>query len=653
MDSFIANANSGMIDLGNEPPLGLDQHVEEPVDPRRISIRWLAATVLTALSGASLMGGAVYAALDGEYRFASFPEMARIALKAASDRASNITGKSDRISLLSEPASARQIIRVSTTTRVGEREIVRVRPFVRVATNLTLSPTAFAANVPPFNPVKLMAESDAEPTNDDTPQAEPSADLTIVMRDLSQLPSTGRIAGTLRNDDILMKLREAMEQDGSSTKNAAASPRSGISSAFGTRLAYAIEGGGRFTPEPMPTTFENMNTVGKSAAGITGGNNWTERTIIVRKGENLTTILHDIGAIPDDMRAFLYAFGARGRDNGLKEGQRVRLLLELSEEGKGKPLRVSIFSDQGHEATVALSDMGKYVAVEESHDMDFSKFTNEESDEGKGIRLYQSIYETALKNEIPPAMIDNIIRTLSFDVDLQRRVRAGDSFDVLYAGDEVEGQDSVLYASINLGGEARRYYRFQTTDDGIVDFYDEAGKSAKKFLVRKPMGGGIFRSGFGARNHPILGINRTHTGVDWADDTGTPIFAAGNGVILNAEWNSGGYGRHIEIQHLNGYVTTYSHLSAFARGIDEGVKVRQGQVIGYVGSTGLSTGPHLHYEVKINDTFVDPMRIKLPRGRELQGLILDQFERERKRVDGILERSPGLPRIPQAQSASR
>jgi murein DD-endopeptidase MepM/ murein hydrolase activator NlpD len=643
-----------MVDLGNEPPLGLDQHVEEPVDPRRISIRWLAATVLTALSGASLMGGAVYAALDGEYRFASFPEMARIALKAAGERVSNLAGKSDRISLISEHASARQTIRVSTTTRIGEREIVRVRPFVRVATNLTLSPTDLAANVPPFNPVKLMAEADAGSANDETPQAEPSGDLTIVMRDLAQVPPSVRIVGAVGNDDILMKLREAIDVAGASGKSVSAYPRFGTASPFGNRLAYAIEGDGRSMPDSMSAVVENMSTVGKTGAGTTGGNSWTERTIVVKKGENLTTILHDIGAAPDDMRAFLYAFGARGRDNGLKEGQRARFLLETSESGQSVPLRVSIFSDQGHEATVALSDMGKYVAVEDSRDMDLSKRSNEdESDEGKGIRLYQSIYETALKNEIPPVMIDHIIRTLSFDIDLQRRVRAGDSIDVLYAGDETEGQNGVLYASINVGGEPRRYYRFQTTDDGILDFYDEAGKSAKKFLVRKPMAGGIFRSGFGARNHPILGINRTHTGVDWADDTGTPIFAAGNGVILTAEWNSGGYGRHIEIQHLNGYVTTYSHLSAFARGIEEGVKVRQGQVIGYVGSTGLSTGPHLHYEVKINDTFVDPMRIKLPRGRELSGSILNDFERERKWIDGILERSPGAPRVLSAQSASK
>jgi murein DD-endopeptidase MepM/ murein hydrolase activator NlpD len=350
--------------------------------------------------------------------------------------------------------------------------------------------------------------------------------------------------------------------------------------------------------------------------------------------------------VPLATRALVAAFGSRGRDGGIKEGNRIRVLLGATPEGQNQPLRVSIFSESRHEGTVALADNGRYVSVEEPRELDLAHLDGEsESEEGRGIRLYQSIYETALRNEIPRPMIENIIRTFSFDVDLQRRVRAGDSFEVLYAGDEVEGQSDVLYAGLAFGGESRRYYRFQTGDDGIVDYYDEQGKSAKKFLVRKPMTGGIFRSGFGPRKHPILGYVRMHTGVDWAEDTGAPVFTAGNGTVLKAEWDGGGYGRKVEIQHLNGYITTYGHLSGFARGIQPGAKVRQGQIIGYVGSTGLSTGPHLHYEVLINGNFVDPMRIKLPRGRELEGRILATFERERQRIDGILERGASSPRV--------
>ena len=643
-----AGIQPGMVDLGNEPPLGLDLQADEPADFRRISIRWLAATVLTALSGASLMGGAVYAALDGEYQFASLPEIARLALKEASDKASNISAKGDRMSLLGEHVTARQVIRVSTTMRAGDHEVVRVRPFVRIATNLALAPSALAANVPPFNPVKLMADADTERgSGDETPQAEPTGDLTITMKDLAQLPPNTRTVGSVRSDDILMKLREAVEvSSDTGGKAIAALTKPGFSNQFGGHLAYAAEGSIPFSLGNIPAVAENMSTMAKTANEATGGNNWTERTLIVKKGDNVASMLRSIGAESSDLKGLLASFGPRGRDNGLKDGQRVRILLSPGPNGTVTPVRVSIFSDQAHEASVALSDNGHYVAVEDPHDSSFAKMADEDDgDDGKGIRLYQSIYETALKNQVPVPMIDSIIRTFSFDVDMQRRVRAGDSVDILYANDETDSGD-VLYASINVGGEPRRYYRFQTEDDGITDYYDEAGKSAKKFLVRKPLAGGIFRSGFGARNHPILGFTRMHTGVDWADDIGTPVFAAGNGTVIDADWK-GGYGRHIEIQHLNGYVTTYSHLSGYAHGIEGGVKVRQGQVIGYIGNTGLSTGPHLHYEVKINGTFVDPMRIKLPRGRELDGTVLAKFERERTRIDRILGNTPSTPRTAQ------
>jgi murein DD-endopeptidase MepM/ murein hydrolase activator NlpD len=410
-------------------------------------------------------------------------------------------------------------------------------------------------------------------------------------------------------------------------------------------LGYAPEGDLR-EAIALSAIAENMSSVAKTTAEASGGTTWSERTIIAKKGEGLTAILKELNAVPQSATALIAAFTGRGRDGGIAEGNRVRVLFDNLSDGRCQPLRVSIFGDQGHLATVALSDTGRYVSVEQPREFDVASIDAEdESEEGAGMRLYQSIYETALRNEIPAPMIHSIVRTFSYDIDLQRRVRAGDSFEVLYAGDEGEASNEVLYAALTLGEDVRRYYRFLTPDDGIVDYYDESGKSAKKFLVRKPMAGGVFRSGFGPRRHPILGYVRQHTGVDWAESTGAPVFAAGNGTVLKAERDRGGYGLRIEVQHLNGYVTTYSHLSGFARGIQSGSKVRQGQVIGYIGNTGLSTGPHLHYEVMINGNFVDPMRIRLPRGRELDGNILAQFTRERARVDSILERGAAMPRV--------
>jgi murein DD-endopeptidase MepM/ murein hydrolase activator NlpD len=626
------------IDLGNEPPLGVDGHDEEPIDRRAVSVRWLVATVITAVSGAALMGGAVYAALDGDYRTAAAPEVVRVATKTNNDRAINPNRKGDRINVLSENVLARQVMRVSTTVRVGEREIVRVRPFVRVATNLALSPSAVSANIPAFNPVKLMGEDDQTA---ETPDIEPTGELSIVMRDLAQLPANARVAGTARLDDVLMRVRQHLEIT-ANPANATAPAVSLQGFTLGSALSYAAESNVRGILEPLQAVAENMMVMNKTTTETKGGNDWSEKTLVARKGDTLASLLKELGAQTEPTRALIAAFN-RGRDGNLKEGLRIRVLMTAAPTGGIQPLRVSIFNDAAHEGTVALSDMGRYVSVAEPRDMQIAKAGPNEDDEEDGkMRLYHAIYETALRNNVPAHVIEALIKVYSFDVDLQRPVKSGDSFDILYADDENDLKGEVQFASLNLSGETpRRYYRFHTNDDGVIDFYDETGKSAKKFLMRKPLAGGVFRSAFGIRRHPILGYSRMHSGVDWADDTGAPIYAAGNGTVIHADWSSG-YGRRIEIQHLNGYVTTYSHLSGFARGVQEGTKVRQGQIIGFVGNTGLSTGPHLHYEVAINGNYVDPMRIKLPQGRVLEENFLRAFERERERINGILAQgAPG------------
>jgi murein DD-endopeptidase MepM/ murein hydrolase activator NlpD len=291
---------------------------------------------------------------------------------------------------------------------------------------------------------------------------------------------------------------------------------------------------------------------------------------------------------------------------------------------------------------VAWSDKGKYVAVDVRSANSVASSTDDDEDDGKGVRLYQSIYETALRNHIPRPVIDDLIRIYSYDIDFQRKVQPGDSFEVLFASDDENASDNskaeVLYGLLTTGGETRKFYRYQTPDDNVVDYYDESGKSVKKFLVRKPVADGTITSGFGGRNHPILGFTKMHTGVDWASSSGTAIYAAGNGIIEKAGYE-GGYGKYIRIRHANGWETAYGHMSAFARGMETGKKVRQGQLIGYVGSTGLSTGNHLHYEMIVNGRFVDPMKIKLPRGRVLEGGQLAGFEEERARLDQMLTRA--------------
>ncbi|MDF2620094.1 MAG: Peptidase [Xanthobacteraceae bacterium] len=619
-------------DLGDEPPLGVDGDAEEPINRRRISIRWLMATLLTGICGAALMGGAVYAALDGEYRFAQTPETVRSALRgalAAGERPSNVARKGDRMSILSESFSAKQTLRLSTTAKEGDREVIRVRAVTKVATNLAQSVTSASVDVPRFNPAKLIAESSND-QDADAAQAEPTGELTIVMRDIASLPPSTKFAAELPMEDVLMKVRETAEFS-MPTADARAPAFAGI----GGVMAYAPAG----AADPLNGALqqpENVSSIDKSAEDASGGNDWSERTVVAKSGDTIASMLMDLGVAEVSARAASTAFASRELQGALAPGLRLKVLLDNAGGGV-VPLRVAVFGDSGNQGTVALSDIGKFLPVQEPADMQVADLAPEDGDEEGGgrITLYDSIWETALRHEVPRPVIENMIRVYSFDVDFQRRVRAGDAFEVVYEPDEAGGAGGVIYAGLTVGGEERRYYRYQTPDDGLIDFYDDDGKSAKKFLVRKPISAGQLRSGFGMRRHPILGYSRLHSGVDWADRTGTPIYAAGNGTIKKAAWTSG-YGRRIEIQHANGYVTTYSHQSGFAKGIREGMRVRQGQLIGYIGSTGLSTGAHLHYEVLVNGRFVDPMRIRLPRGRALDGRILAGFEDERERIDLLL-----------------
>ncbi len=654
---------AGIIDLGHEPPLSVDGSEAAVIDRRRVSVQWFSGTILTGLCGAALIGGAVFASLDGEMTFAKVPERVEATLRGAfgaNDKGA-AARKSDRLPPPSESAAARQVIRVSTAVRAGGRDVMRVRPFVRIAGNLSLTTSDLSAKVPAFNAQRLLTDvSTAAASDSDDSQnpnaAEPDAEVSFVTRDLASVLPRAKIAASVAIDEVLMRVRDASSWRGNSAVKYASNTPSDL------RMAYAAEG----TPDlyagfEARVVPENVTLLPKTKDQITGGNPSSEKIHIVKKGDTVQSVLRDLGATPGEALAIANNLGARGRDGGLKEGQKLRIMMAGTGPGlqRQQPVRVIVANETTIEAVAALSDLGKYVAVDPAS---FNSVTetaansrddDDEEDDGSGVRLYQSIYETALRNKVPATVIEDMIRIYSYDVDFQRKVQAGDSFEVFFAGDDettgnVEKND-VLYAALTVGGETKKYYRFQAPDDSIVDYYDETGKSAKKFLVRKPVSNAIMRSGFGGRRHPILGYTKMHTGVDWAAPYGTPIFASGNGVIEKAGWE-GGYGKYIRIKHPNGYETAYGHMTAFAKGMEPGKRVRQGQVIGFVGSTGLSTGAHVHYEILVNGRFVDPMRIKLPRGRSLEGPMLASFEAERDRLDTMMNNRPGGTR-PQPQAA--
>ena len=245
-----------------------------------------------------------------------------------------------------------------------------------------------------------------------------------------------------------------------------------------------------------------------------------------------------------------------------------------------------------------------------------------------------TLYEAALDANVPLSTLDNFMRVMGFSVDFQRQLRQGDAFEVVYEkiSDRITGETlsvgKVHYVGMVLSGRQVGYYRHEN-NDGTIGWYDKAGKSAVRTLMRTPVSGARLASSYGMRKHPVTGYNKLHRGVDFAVPTGTPILAAGSGRIEMAGWN-GSYGRYIRIRHNNTYQTAYAHMSGIAKGIYAGAQVDQGQVIGFVGSTGRSTGPHLHYEILVNRRQVNPMTINLPTGKNLP-------EREQGRFQDVVD----------------
>ena len=249
--------------------------------------------------------------------------------------------------------------------------------------------------------------------------------------------------------------------------------------------------------------------------------------------------------------------------------------------------------------------------------------------------IKNNLYSSAVNSGIEPNIIIEFARIFGFEVDFQRDIRQEDRFEILYErfvddNNKVRDTGKIIYASMYVNGEEINLYNFNYKNE--EDFYDINGKSITKSLMKTPINGARLSSSYGMRKHPILGYNKMHRGTDFAAPSGTPIMASGSGKITRARWCGGG-GNCVKIKHNSTYETIYAHMKAFAKGIKEGRKVKQGQIIGYVGSTGLSTGPHLHYEVIVNGKKVNSQKLKLPSGKILKGEERKQFELDRIKID--------------------
>ncbi len=350
---------------------------------------------------------------------------------------------------------------------------------------------------------------------------------------------------------------------------------------------------------------------------------------MLRERENLAMALARVKFEPKDIHIIVASISK------LKNGKKI-----LSTLPAGMDIHYSIPTDVTGGALKLNFSKTKDIFVWQDFDKNyiskmFLRPTRSENTLIKGI-IKSSLYLSAIKSGMPENTLLEMINLLGFSVDFQREIREGDTFEIMFTKEIDDLKNSLIqtkpidFVSINLSGTKLSFYKYHD-EYGLPQYYDENGKSSKRTIMKTPINGAKLTSRYGKRKHPVLGYTKLHRGIDFAAPAGTPIFAAGDGIVEKAGWN-GSYGRYIRIRHTGTYKTAYAHLSGIHKRIKIGSRISQGKIIGYVGSSGRSTGAHLHYEVLRNDKQVNPMNIKLPAGKNLNKKYLSAFKQKVKQV---------------------
>lgn len=635
-DDFLARQ------MGDQPPLLAGGR--KPPDKREISLRWLSGTFMTGITSSLLMGVALFGAMEGREQLAIPAEA--LAATDLEENAGSAVEKGARLiqSVVTAKPADRQIMEVSTMVRDGDRDVVRRQPFAHVKIALAGNhPASASRSYPRFDPLKIFSGGEAEAVSSVRTGVIYGAevDSEISLRSFEfPLDTPGRpyaATMTLEEAEETVRTNGSVLTDGSvqfASLNYV-DPRR-----FGSNridIDFSASLNARVIAENVSVaSYSPM-----SAAQV----EYVDDIVPVRKPAPLADILDAAGYSAEQYAEAVAAIGNRIDTQDVPGQSVVRIGVEQT-GNRARVIRLSLYRGARHVVTVAQSDRNGFVIGHEPPPTPAirSAFDDQAAPVATGRDLpnvYDGIYRAGLAYGMSPEMVAQIIRMLASNVDFQSKLKPADSLEAFFSVTDDSGtateESELLFVNARFGGNEIRLYRFQHPEDNSIDYYDQDGRSARQFLLRNPVPNGKFRSGFGMRRHPILKYSRMHTGVDWSAPRGTPIIASGNGVVEKAGWDKGGYGRQTIIRHANGYVSTYSHQHRIAKGVEAGARVRQGQVIGTVGSTGLSTGPHLHYELMVNGNKVDPLRIRLPDGKSLKDEAYAMFARERDRINALLD----------------
>ncbi len=609
--------------------------------------RWLLSTCLAATVGAIAIGVVIFGSLDNKEANSAVPTvLSRLRDTTAPDaliqRKSEglrwTVPKSDRMQPSAGAPTIRQLIHEQIQVRRNGRPYNQIRPYVRISTRLLPVSDDNSDVIPAFNPFNLYGAAGGSGNRALAPTAA-SRDFRFQVVEL--------LSGTIPKDDGLdlttaevaeLVTQFQAEEELLDATNAAATGTQSSASTAASAFSRPIA-----DPAPPNTTVIHK-TPTESDEPTDTLERQVRRVHTIQRGEKLVRVLRKFGGDLIQARSMLAAMRQVLTEDKVTPGLQLHVTLVPSLTRQDlEPARFSIFSEDGqHKASVMRNAAGEFIASATPFETTVARAALAYGDKAQSESIYASIWNAALKQGIPAELITEKLRIHAYDTDFRRRIRPGDFAEYFFElRDEQGGEGSygdLLYTSIATGGELHRFWRFRTPD-GAVDYYDESGNNSRKFLLRRPVRGERVRlaSGFGMRYHPILRYARPHNGLDWAAPTGTPILAAGNGVIEEARYR-GEFGNYVRIRHANGYQSAYAHLSRYHPRTKSGARVKLGEVIGYVGTTGLSAGPHLHYEVLVNSRPVDPLSIHVPRERQLAGKVLADFQKERARINDLMRR---------------
>lgn len=638
--------------LGHDDPL-LASGRKAP-ERREVSIRWLSGTFLTGITSSALMGIALFAALDGREQLAIPGEAFAATDVDQTAEPSGVTEKGGRVvgTAIAAKPSDRTIVEISTMIQEGDRQLVRSRPFAHVKMALAANHSA-KVDYPKFNPLKIFSSGKAEVAEEEATgtiygaEVESEIRLKVVDYPVQGAPYAYAASMSAAEAEEVVRTNGAILTD--ATFQVAmlhyVDPTTFGSLEAGLAFNSSLGLDSQVVAENVSVTAENVS-VAHALPEDRHPIEFVDDVIAIRESKSMAGAIVDAGYNDSEAKYVAEILALETGTKELNEGNVVRISLEQRGEYT-RIVRASIYDGTRHMASVAMNDQEIMVPAEEPAPSPAVAAAFDDIPvavvSGRDLpRIYDGIFKASLSYGMTVEMTEKIVRMLAGNVDYQARLKPTDTLEAIFSVSEetreAHGDSELLYVSANIGNSSVGLYRFRNPEDGVVDYYDAEGRSARQFLLRNPLPNGRFRSGFGMRRHPILKYRRMHTGVDWSAPRGTPIIAAGNGVVEKTGWR-GGYGKQTIIRHPNGYVSSYSHQSRYAKGIKPGARVRQGQVIGYVGSTGLSTGPHLHYELIVNGTKVDPMRVRLPDGKSLEGDLLNAFQSERERIDQLIKPS--------------